>query len=304
MKPLTVSLAASTVALAIVTIYLGRELAAARAAADEAGRSESRLAARVTELQHARGTNPGFKPFSPVGRAPASAGTRTEAAGAAASTEERSPVERAEMEAAMRANFAKNMQSPVVQRALRGQLRVGAKRMYSDFAAESGLTPGQATALYELIAEQQSDPGATAAVADGASPDAAQRQREQELDAKFTALLGDSGVARLRKYQSEFGVRAEVMQLDEQLAGLDVPLTAEQKRRLVRATQQDAEQFPMPEYGSNQTPEQVARAHEQWQRERGERIAATVRAVLTPAQMQHYDDLREMQRAFEDGGPN
>ncbi len=295
MKPVTLLLAASTVALAVATGYLGHELAAARAEADDAARLASYLGARVTELQSTRAAAVGAPAAPGVAPPPPQAGT-SPAAVAGVTAEDQFAVA-----SEARGTFAQRMQSPAMQRALRAQLRTGAKRMYSDFAAEYGLTPEEAAALYDLVAKQQIDPNFDP-TADPRQNESQWREREQGFQKELVALLGDTRAARLREYQGTFEARGQISQLEDQLAGSQMPMSEEQRRRLVKVALLDAEQFPSPNLNADQSPEEVERAYRAWQRDRSERFAAAAGSILTPEQMQQFQDMREMQSALYESG--
>src|SRR5262245_14908675 len=134
MKPATLLLGASTLVLAALSIYLGRELGAARAEADEAARRASQLGARVAELQRSPGERAVFGSIAPAPAAAAQRGVVEMALPTEAGVA--TPADNAQ---AMRDAFAQRMEQPAVRRAFVAQLRVGAKQMYADFVAEHDL---------------------------------------------------------------------------------------------------------------------------------------------------------------------
>jgi hypothetical protein len=297
MKPATTLLAASTVALAIATVYLGRDLAAARAEAEDAARLASHLGARVTELQQSRAAAPVLPALQTPGAAGPGALPQPRPAAAPEGEAELTVAQQAELAARERDRFAQRLQSPAAQRALKAQVRTGVKRMYGDFVAAHGLSAEEADALYDLVAAQQLDANLGVGVDAGSAHDLI--EREKTFQREVAGLLGEQRAARLREYQGTFDTRGQILQLEEQLAGSDTPLTDEQRRRLVKAVLQDAEQFPAPQFGGRSSPAEMEQAYADWQRDRTERFAAAARTILTPQQARQYEDLREMQRVFQ-----
>ena len=278
--------AAIAASLAVVAGYLGLELRAVRAQADESARLAQYLTSRVIELESSRAM-PAVRTGIDTRAAPNAGPAPGGASMTAAHADTASPMQADQQSTAARPN------TPAIQRVQRTQSRANAKRMYADFAAEYGLSADDAARLYELMAEHELGYPAEPSNADPASFEAVWREHDRKFREKANALLGPDGADRLNRYQGSFGAREQISQLGDQLAALDIPLSEEQRRRLTRAAIQDGEQFPMTAFSSGQDPEQLSQQYLTWERDSKERLAATARTILNAQQMGHFDDLRQ-----------
>jgi hypothetical protein len=273
--------------LAIAAGYLGLELRAARAQADESARLAQHLTSRVIELERSRAMS-----AVPTGVEMHAAPGPSAAAGSAPLTTT-SHADTTSLVEAIEQSTAARPHTPAMQRVQRIQSRANAKRVYADFAAEYGLSSEDAGRLYELMAEHEMEYPNGPPTTDPASFEAAWREHDRKFREKANALLGPDGADRLNRYQGTFGARDQVAQLEDQLATLDMPLSEEQRRRLTRAAIHDGEQFPLPAFSPGQDPEQLSQQYLAWERDRKERLAATARTILNAGQMRHFDDLRQ-----------
>src|SRR5262245_29044733 len=209
MRTSTAILAASTALLAVTAAYLGREVGVARAAADESARLAQYLTNRVVELERVRALSstpsaaqPGVAPYRGAGPsgAPVTNRSGTDAA--------------SEMLAIQQQSVAARPKTSAMQRIQNSQARAGAKRMYADFAAESGLSPEESARLYQLIAQRdlgyQNEPGT-----DPGAVEAEWRERDRKFREQANALLGPDGTDRLDRYQNSFGARGQILDLDD-----------------------------------------------------------------------------------------
>lgn len=139
------------------------------------------------------------------------------------------------------------MKDPEYQKARLATTRISLQQSNPDLAGELGLTPEEATRLFDLLAESQIQTNSISAEiaslrANGADRDTAmeavnRRQQEQirARDQQLEEMLGSGRFAQWQEYETMRPVRQQVMQWGRSLEGMGMPLTAEQTRPLVAA---------------------------------------------------------------------
>jgi hypothetical protein len=168
--------------------------------------------------------------------------------------------------------------------------RAYAKRVYADFVTEEGLSPDESNRLFDVLAD---DDYANLLMSlsgehtGGLSPD-----WEGATEARLAKQLGEERMSRLRAFVEAKPGRDKVSQLAEQLEGRDMPLSVEQRRRLLRAVVREREHFRKPSPTGALNPAS-------W-RELGEyelaaldRLQAISQPILSPEQIQAMTDLRD-----------
>lgn len=289
MKTSTTLLAALCTALAIIAIHFGRELATVRASLEEATRLVQFLSSRAAQSAPPAAPSPAnyLVPVSrPSGMAREPGDVAIVPAEAGVETSARRP------------------SSPEAHRYLEAEYRASTRRNYADFAAEYGLTPTETSALYDLIARDELE-ARTAESADPASPEselARWRERERVRREKAAALLGAARAARLSEYEQTLPTRLAIGEVSEQLAGLDMPLSDDQRRRFISAAIKDGEAFAGATLRAGQSDEEMRREYEDQIQARAERLSGAARSILTPAQMRYYEDMRAAQRELRGAG--
>jgi hypothetical protein len=168
--------------------------------------------------------------------------------------------------------------------------RAYAKRVYADFVTEEGLSPDESSRLFDVLAD---DDYANLLMSlsgehtGGLSPD-----WESATEARLAKQLGEERMSRLRAFVEARPGRDKVSQLAEQLEGRDLPLSVDQRRRLLRAVIREREHFRKPSPTGALNPAS-------W-RELGEyelaaidRLQAISQPILSPEQIQAVTDLRD-----------
>jgi hypothetical protein len=184
--------------------------------------------------------------------------------------------------------------SPAARRVAVAETRSRIKQFNADFVALQGLEAAQARALEDMMTAHElgaSGPDFT----DQDEAQAFHEAREREFRKKILDLLGEQAAAEFDAYRSTPIPRAEIDQFAGQLDALGMPMTDEQRLRMLRAVVQDRGQFEFPE-GLTTTDEGYIRAVTDFQEGQLQRLAAHARTVLTGPQLRHFEDILERER--------
>lgn len=169
-----------------------------------------------------------------------------------------------------------SLQSPTQRKLRDAQSRENARAMYSDFAAEQGLSAADAEILYELFGAQRD-----------------QATNPSDADALIASRLGGALVQPLRQYRESLPARIEVSRFASHLQSLGKPLSAAQRMEIGRAISRDQRDHGGPAFSDGQGPQEMANVYADWRQAQQLRVDLLVRDLLTPEQMQLQDDLRE-----------
>lgn len=139
------------------------------------------------------------------------------------------------------------LKDPEYRKARLAQMRIAAQQNSPGLAEELGLTPEEASRLFDVLAESQlaqSDintgallRGLNGAADPAAVEDANRRQRElaAQRDQQLEALLGSGRLAQYKEYEGQRSARISVAQWDRAMESVGVPMTSAQSRPLVAA---------------------------------------------------------------------
>jgi hypothetical protein len=281
MSKTTLSLLAACLALAATSAWLARELAVARA-----------------RHQEVVGIEPAVAPTETVART----SPRPSAAGAAPPVRSQPPQPNAHWatEPATGSQNAAGFPAPesdssspgwaAMQRVRRSVERAYAKRVYADFVTEEALSPDESNRLFDVLADD--DYANLLMSLSGEHTGGISPEWEGATEARLAKQLGEERMSRLRAFVEAKPGRDKVSQLAEQLEGRDLPLSVDQRRRLLRAVVREREHFRKPSPTGALNPAS-------W-RELGEyelaaidRLQAISQPILSPEQAQAMTDLRD-----------
>jgi hypothetical protein len=138
------------------------------------------------------------------------------------------------------------MKDPEYRKARLAQTRLSISQNYPGLVEELGLTPEEASRLFDLMTQSQlemSDLSMTAATINGVAPDPAameetmrrRTEMQRRQDDALMSMLGSSRFGQYQEYQQSRPARQQVVQLNRALEGVGLPLTAEQSRPLTAA---------------------------------------------------------------------
>lgn len=280
MNKLATVLLMTTIALAAACIYLAWQVGVARDATDAA----------LAQANAPRSAPPGVA----VTSAPAG-GSMQPGAGISPATSSGVPAAGASFQEPYGYEPPSAVpNSPAARRVAVAETRSRIKQFNADFVALQGLDAAQARALADMMTAHElgaSGPDFT----DQDEAQAFHDAREREFRKKIQDLLGEQAAAEFDAYRSTLIPRAEIDQLAGQLDALGMPMTDEQRLRMLRAVVQDRGQFEFPE-GLATTDEGYMRAMADFQDGQLQRLAAHARAVLTGPQLRHFEDILERER--------
>jgi hypothetical protein len=182
-------------------------------------------------------------------------------------------------------------------------------QLYPDLAQQLGLSPEQEKAVYDILAQQQLDVSAVSVVmgADGQISEQSQRERDEvwrRHDADLAAYLGPVTWQRFQEYQTTLEARRGISSLGLQLGMRGEPLTESQKEPLLndmlaeqqrRAREEQVRTYP------NMDPRariEAAIQNLKGREESYQRIMNSAGAYLAPAQLQFIQ--KSMTREIQD----
>jgi hypothetical protein len=306
MKKPILGLALSTVALGASTAYLWIQLHAAQAQAEVVDQANAALTARVAELETRRaeitqqrmaamgGTFPRDSRVFRGGSEPGVGPPPPPKDGEQHGTWGRAMVNAPEMPEGMRKMLHANM-------------RAQNKRLYFDLQSKLGLTDEQNNDLLNLLTDQQTMGFRGPRNLD---PEQARDYWEAEQEKRKTAitdLLGATKATQFEEYQKSLPARSELMMLSQQLEGVEIPLTDEQRSKMLDALVEERERIPAPTYADDTPQEQMARTYNDWQTDYEKRVADQARSILTSEQYNTYNEYQqwqqEMRQQFATQGP-
>jgi hypothetical protein len=331
MNKLVLILLTTAIAFGATTLHLVRELRAER-------NSTQRLTARIAELEQAteaastlpspslpeplpeRATeNPAATPSPAATPTPQLAAMA--AVGAISLSPENQPsgADRIRMMQEHAARERALLRDPDYREAMLTQHRAMVASSYPDLAKELDLSPDEAERLMTLLADQQlraQENQNVSLVGGPLDPAAVQEMQraaqawQHTVDQEIAGLLGDDKHRAWKEYLSTLGVRYQVKELRDNLAGKGAPLRDDQLKPLQRALG-ETQRRQMEEWSRNPprahlTPanglstsvaSQLAAQEETLQRQTAhqQHVRDSLASILTPEQLQYYEDEQNMQ---------
>jgi hypothetical protein len=168
--------------------------------------------------------------------------------------------------------------------------------MYFDLQSKLGLTDEQTSDLLDLITDQHTvgfkGPRNLAPEQAREYWEAEEAKRQAAID----ELLGPGKAAEFAEYQKSMPARSELMMISQQLEGVDTPLTDSQRSRLLDAMIAERDRIPMPNYFDGMSPEESAKAFNDWQADYDKRVAEAARSILTSEQLNTVNNYQQWQR--------
>ena len=299
MKAPMLGLAVAATACAASSLYLWHELDAARDRAAQVEETSRQLQARIDEFEQARAriaqqemANPpafaGGRNVPGAPRPPVSPdGTINEASdpGPTAEVWQTPPPER----------------SAAFKKVMRAQIRVASKRTYAELGTELGLDQSTADKLIELLAAQQMDAFEQMSM-DPATAEQKFAELQRQHDAAVEALIGPEKAQALEDYKQSTPARNEFDMLARQLEANEVPLTAEQAKKLRKAYIEERARVPMPAYSEgDSTSDKYFKALNDWQDDYDHRVTDAASSILNSDQLVAYNEIQEWRKEMRNG---
>jgi len=299
MKTPMLGLVVAAAACAASSLYLWHELAAEREQAAQVDETNRKLQARINELERMRALfaqqhmstlpaagGPLFHGAPPPPVKPD--GAITAEVAPASGPQAWTPPEPPE-------------RSATFKKVMRAQLKVANKRLYADLGTELGLDKNTTDKLIDLLAAQQmesfdqmsTDPAA-------AEQKFAELQRQNK--AAIEALIGPEKAQALEDYQQSTPARAEFDMLARQLEANDVPLTAEQVKKLRTVYIEERERVPQPAYAEGDSAsDKYFKALNDWQEDYDHRVSDAASSILNSEQLTAYNDIQQWRKEMRNG---
>jgi hypothetical protein len=277
------------------SIYLGTELADARAQLTQLEQAHAADAARIARLEAER-REPAPVPALATHNFTSSAAAPPPAVNPAAE-----PAKPAATPPLPRTRRDAIDETPEGQNMRRLQSEVRLRRMYADMPATLGLNADQADRLFNLLADSQVTMRDEMRARDGepdnrrAIQDAARAQR----DAAIEDLLGPEKAAQFQSFEKSIPARMQVSRIGESMAAANVPLSEAQRNSLIAAvmTERDASPPPdRPDSGSPDAADYQARFLD-WQADYSNRVQSRIEPLLSAAQVAQYREAVTVQNA-------
>ena len=269
MRPLTLLLTASTLVLALTSLYLYQQLSAARALAHSEQLRQHSLRGEVTRLEDVR------EELETDLRAARRAPSPQVASAPQPSTAAPLPAAAPAIQPSWRPpNYS------------REQRRLMTRYQYKRAFRESGLSESEIEAALDVL-EQQADrnrkPLSKEQGMTGSAPDPQQEQAE------LAAVLGPQKAERFMAEKKLMPVRMQVNTLRSQLEEGGVPLSAEQQRTLLaKLAEKERPQFPRAVQG--EAPQQSSTRFQSYMRDQDRELRDAAAPLLTPEQRKLMDE--------------
>jgi hypothetical protein len=312
MKALIPLLIVSTSALAVTTVQYAQRAGTERRRADEAQIAVQNHEARIRELQQAQNNlqeqlqQRARPPSEPVASSAQVAAPTPNPAPRRAGLQARGFLARAEPAISggveirggpMPFMAMEQQLSPAAQRYMRQQMKAGLRRQYEDLGPALGMSPEQSSKLIDLLSEQQSRSMAEPRKLNVDMKEAMQAARETQKRnyAEIAALIGQDKVPLWEDYQKSLPERSQVNMIREQMENMGVPITDDQRARLLEVVMEERQSNPRPMPSEGLPPEEMFAQSMKWQEEADKALLERAKTVLTPEQYQHYRDYQQWQ---------
>jgi len=298
MKAPVWGLVVAATACAASSLYLWHELDAARERAAQVEEASRQLQARLDELEQARTRYAQQRMASP----PAFAGGRV-VPGAppppaspddtiSGQTDSGPPPEVWQTPPPER--------SAAFKKVMHSQIRAANRRMYADLGTELALDKDTANKLIDLLTAQQVE--GFEQFQPGMDPERQIADIQRQNKAAIEDLIGADKAQSLEEYQQSMPARAEFEMLARQLDANDVPLTAEQTRKLRAVYVEERARIPMPAYdAAGGTSEKYVKAMTDWEEDYNRRVSDAATGILNSQQLTSYNDIQQWQKEMRNG---
>jgi hypothetical protein len=311
MKALIPLLLVSTSALAVTTVQFAHRASAERKRADEISAVSQQHEARIHELEKERGDLDRQlmevqRPSSGDETSPPSDALVARSLQRVGPPPGEIPVAtaRAEFVASARPAFnirpwSSGQQSPAVQRYWHWQRKASLHRQYEGVGSVLGLSQAQENKLFEVLADEQintMNPNSTfKQPPDRATVAQMMNDAKKRRDAEIAAVIGEGKLSQLQDYERTMPERLRVSMVGDQLRQMDVPLTDDQRGRLVDIMIEQSQLNPRPTPQEGTPGEEVIKASLKWEEESDKAFLERAKSVLTPDQYERYRDYQAWQ---------
>jgi hypothetical protein len=211
---------------------------------------------------------------------------------------------------------AKMFTDPEMKKVMRSQQGMAIRMMYGDLTSELGLTPDEATLIFDLLTERQMSLAgkAMAAGTDEAGADAAAAEAKNAQDsfaAELKNILGEDRMKKFEAYERTVGERMTLQQYTQSMSAAGSPLDETQRKSLLSIMTEERLKQPPSKFDPGtkdvagamkamRTGEGMEQAMEQ-QRALNQRVLARARTVLSADQTLAFEaaqkqmiDMQEM----------
>ena len=294
MKAPMLGLIVATAACGASALYLWQQLHAEREQASIVEQSMRQLQARVAELEQARGQ---FAQRRMAG-APGLVGGRF-GQGAAPPPPPVTAVSPEFGPDSQRWEDARQPQrSATFKKVMRAQFRASNKQMLADVIAELSLDKETADKLIDLMTSQQVAAfEEVPAEVDPANLPQRFEDIQRQNEAAIAALLGPEKAQKLNEYQQSMPARSEFEMLARQLEANDMPLSAEQSRKLLAAYVDEHRRSPMPvAEPQGGSMDNYIKAYGEWEADYSRRLADAAVGILDAEQITMFRDNQQWQQ--------
>jgi hypothetical protein len=291
MKASMLGLLVATTSFGGSSIYLWSQLHDERARADELAAKSAELGTRLADFEKARGTFEQHR-FSADnsfggGRAMVGPGEPPPPPGGEA---------RPEAQISPWGVRPTPEHSAAMQKMMRTQLRVSNKRMYADVGSALALSKDETNKLIDLLTDQQVSHFGQHEFKDDDEMRRYSDEQGRKEESELVDLLGDEKAASLQEYQKSLPARQEVDMIARQLEGNEMPLTDDQRKRLVKTVAEELERVPAPAYVDGMDPDEQRKAQLAWEDDYNERLISQARTILNAEQASTFTEFQQAQK--------
>jgi hypothetical protein len=182
--------------------------------------------------------------------------------------------------------------------------------MYGPMFKELNLPPDQQKQLSDLLLDSQMntmDDAVNLFSGDGTlktNAINALTEKQKATTDQIKALLGDEKYAQYQDYRKSMGDRTMLTQFQDEFAGSDTTLTADQYKQLIQFMKEERTKTP-PVFGNDQETDPAALAkfmdaeaqeqQFQWQENFNKRVLDRAATVLTPQQLKEWTEFQAQQ---------
>jgi hypothetical protein len=190
--------------------------------------------------------------------------------------------------------WAPAKQSPAAQRYWQWQRKASTRRLYEGVGSALGLSSEQENKLMDVLTNQQVS-ALTSAFRQPPDGATGLRDLKKRTEAEVAAVIGEDKLPQWHEYQQTIPERVRVNMVGEQMRQLDVPLSDEQRSRLVDIMVDQAQQNPRPMPQEGLPPDETIKASMKWEEESDQAFLERAKSVLTSDQYERYRDYQAWQ---------
>ncbi|MEJ0038716.1 MAG: hypothetical protein WDO68_22015 [Gammaproteobacteria bacterium] len=189
------------------------------------------------------------------------------------------------------------LSTPQAREMLRFQVMASNKKRYADEIKKLALSPAQAEALLNLLADQQMRQIETAQslATDPAAATQAREELQSRADSEIASLLGSEKAAQFSAYEKSQGERMQVNNYADQLDAINLGMRDEQKEQLVNIMVEAKKNLPPSPLPNDPRDNQAMQARFDWQSSYNHAVLEGASSVLTPEQFDHIRSMQEWQ---------